>query len=235
VFVGLIIAMGVFDLILMWATDSPPPQELRWVSGVVILLYVLAIWLYSALENSNQTRLDKLIRATKGGMIWPTSVKMHVIRAINDEASLALAAGEIGNRLFTAFSAMVVTLIYFAAMLGGLFVTLTELPLLAAHHLGVDVGAWLDLVDSASSWINTPVFRMYGFGGVLALAIGLFACACKSVYGRELLLAPNCEIKSDSAPEDLGSSLWVKILTGSPTFLRGLRHFIYNNVNCVPQ
>src|SRR5262249_518564 len=115
-----------------------------------------------------------------------------VIRAIDDEASLSLAAAAIGNRLSMFFAkwsyVLLICLIILLAISGSLFVIEDKLRFKIAFN-----ALMLVLILG-----GLGVFACLAISLVLLLAPGPF----KSAYGRELLLnARGCEINSLCVPK----------------------------------
>lgn len=133
-----------------------------------------------------------------------------VLRGVDDEASLSLAAGAIGNRM---------THLFLGILLPSLF--------------------WMSILVNFVGWTFGADWRILGLAGlylsaIIATAL-LFLPGCfRSVFGRELLLGCwRCEIFADSAPD---TTVGVRVRT----FLRagseglGLKHALYKNPEIAP-
>jgi hypothetical protein len=133
-----------------------------------------------------------------------------VLRGIDDEASLSLAAGAIGNRMTHLFLGILLPIL--AGMFGLVF------------FVGWTFGAdWqiLGLAGQLSSCIIATI---------LLVLPGCF----RSVFGRELLLGCwRCEIFADSAP-DTTAGVHVKTFLRAGSEGGGLKHALYKNPEIAP-
>lgn len=137
-----------------------------------------------------------------------------VLRGVDDEASLTLAAGSIGNRVTH-------------------FILGTLLP--NAYQILAAVGTLL-VVASMAGWTSQSAAGMValGYGAVAFVAAlvlilpGLF----RSVFGRELLFGSwRCEIAANSSP-DGANGVEVQTLLGRPESSKEkLRHSLYMNAD----
>jgi hypothetical protein len=139
-----------------------------------------------------------------------------VIRGVDDEASLTLAAGSIGSRLSSLVLFIVIPAIIFLAML--------LIPL--SGWLGANF-----LSSERRDFLYVLVLDGCAFG---ALALLFLPGVCKSAFGREFLTtAFVCEIASDSTPDTSSST---DVVTLSPVRAaegKRLRHYIYDHPECV--
>jgi hypothetical protein len=136
---------------------------------------------------------------------------MLVIRGVDDEASLTLAAGSIGSRLSS--------LVLFIVIPG-------------VYLFGV---AALALLDWSGIWRTEALFIGALYGCALAALMCLFLPGmCKSAFGREFLTtAFVCETAADSAPD---TSARLDSVTLSPAEAGWrLRHCIYEHPQCVSE
>jgi hypothetical protein len=135
-----------------------------------------------------------------------------VLRGVDDEASLTLAAGSIGNRI---------THFILDRLLPNIF---QLLALLATLMVGAGLAGWTK--QSAAGMIAL------GYGAVAFLATTILALPglFRLVFGRELLLGTwRCEIAANSSP-DSGNGVQVKTLLMRPELAkRKLRHALYMN------
>jgi hypothetical protein len=139
--------------------------------------------------------------------------RMLVIRGVDDEASLTLAAGSIGSRLSS--------LVLFSVIPGIYLLGITLFALLSWS------GVWQ---DRAELLLIVMVYGC-GFGALVCLFLpGI----CKSAFGREFLTtAFICETAADSAPDTLAR---IDSVTLSPAEAgRRLRHYIYEHPKCVDE
>jgi hypothetical protein len=139
--------------------------------------------------------------------------RMLVIRGVDDEASLTLAAGSIGSRLSSLVLFIVIPIVYVFGV--ALFALLDW------------SGVWKD----QSELLFLVVAYGCAFGALLCLFLpGI----CKSAFGREFLTtAFVCETAADSAPD---SSARIDSVTLSPVQAgQRLRHYIYEHPKCVDE
>jgi len=135
-----------------------------------------------------------------------------VLRGVDDEASLTLAAGSIGNRI-THF------------ILGTLLPNIYEiLALLATLLAGAALAGW---IPQSVAGIVALGYGAAAFLATIILALpGLF----RLVFGRELFLGSwRCEIAANSSPDGV-DGVRVKTLPAQPKpSKRKLRHALYLN------
>jgi pimeloyl-ACP methyl ester carboxylesterase len=214
------------------------------VSMVTLLLNALLVgvvgsYLHLQLDRGLRAiyeKADKLIEATKGGMDWRSiGTPTLVIRAVDDEASLGLTAGTIGNRLSLVLVRLIMrikhmmaswknTIAYMLALALALFL-LIEVELIPVFRFTNDI---------TDNWSIFLFYLLLYIPWLISLVLVLFAGFFKSVYGRELFLASFlCEINSHSAP-DMGKSASVVTLSVASGRESGLRHSIYDHEDCVP-
>jgi hypothetical protein len=140
--------------------------------------------------------------------IYQLSPKILVLRGVDDEAALTLAAGAIGvriNRLVTELIAL------------KYFWIVTLLGIIASYYYWNEFGLFSgDIAE-------------YGVGMIFLIALnlgGLF----KSAFGREFLLGcMNCDISADSVLDTNNAT----ITTLKPTESSKFRHSIYDHPQCV--
>jgi hypothetical protein len=136
-----------------------------------------------------------------------------VLRGIDDEASLSLAAGTIGNRLTHLLLGSLLP------RLSGIFI----LVMLVSLPFGT--------FDSAGTR-----FGIVAFGWTCALAsLVFFLPGCfRSFFGRELLLGCwRCEMCVDSSPDTI-AGIRVKTFLQAGSKGGGLKHALYNNPEVAP-
>ena len=139
--------------------------------------------------------------------------RMLVIRGVDDEASLTLAAGSIGSRLSSLVLFTVIPGIYLLATI--LFALLS----------------WSGVWEDRAELLSLVVVYGCAFGALVCLFLpGI----CKSAFGREFLTtAFICETAADSAPD---TSARIDSVTLSPAEAgRRLRHYIYEHPKCVDE
>jgi hypothetical protein len=156
-------------------------------------------------------RVEALQNATRLGTQFPAQ-RLLVVRAIDDEASLALALGRILNYV-TAY--MIVNLGFAVLLSAGVLKFMSE-------------AGWLP------SWADLAA------GGIFVLVtgtLGSFLIAARSIHGRELAIAPmECQINTQSAPDASGLSKIVTLVSSQSRkphrYRSGLRHSIYDHEDC---
>jgi hypothetical protein len=186
------------------------------VAAAVGSIFVLR-WLHAIIVN------PKSKSRTGGGVahdiqeaasfppIGASGPRMLVIRGVDDEASLTLAAGSLGCRL----SSLVLFVVIPGVYLFGL--------------------ALLALLDWSGVWRTELLFLVVMYGCAFGALVCLFLPGiCKSAFGREFLTtAFVCETAADSAPD---TSARLDSVTLSPIEAgRRLRHCIYEHPKCVDE
>jgi hypothetical protein len=145
--------------------------------------------------------------------------RMLVIRGVDDEASLTLAAGSIGSRLSSLFLLVVMPALAILVML--------------LSPLSDWIGANF-LSKERADFLNFLALLVLDGCALGALALLFLPGMCKSAFGREFLTtAFMCEIATDSVPD---TSSRIDTVTLSPvraTASKHLRHYIYDHSECV--
>jgi hypothetical protein len=216
-----------------WAITDSDIVGLRFLMLVVGCFVAAQLWikivlnLYPKKAYRHAERTDSYYTLTRGEGWgeWPYRIadaayydtrqfpdlKFLVLRGVDDEAALTLAAGAIGSRLN--------------------YLTMTWLGPIALV-LALLAAGWK---GSIPGWNDGEFFsatNMVSFGVVIsAMLSGVF----KSAYGREFLIgAIRCDLASDSVP-DLGHG--GEAITLPPlnsTTQHELRHAIYDHPECIP-
>jgi hypothetical protein len=175
---------------------------LRWLHGILV-------------DPKSKSQAGSLAHDIQEAASYPpigaSGPRMLVIRGVDDEASLTLAAGSIGSRLSS--------LVLFIVIPG-------------VYLFGV---AALALLDWSGIWRTEALFIGALYGCAFAALICLFLPGmCKSAFGREFLTtAFVCETAADSAPD---TSARLDSVTLSPAEAgRRLRHCIYEHPQCVSE
>jgi hypothetical protein len=157
---------------------------------------------------------------TNGGAKIAPPRKALILRGVDDEAGLVLAAASIGTKILSLFM--------------GISLNVTK----CLFWLGVAIAALGVIIKfvPALAWLQDPIRRIIFENFFLfppIAAAGLFyllpilSGAFKCVYGRELFFgAYFCEIKSASAPD---ADTTCTTITLPPTAYPGLRHGLYNH------
>lgn len=221
------------------------------ISGLVALLI---FFLLKRLRARNAGTVDELVGLTS----LSPAVRKHpllVLRALDDEASLALAAAAIGNRLsrllerlsykvWTLLRVLIVTVIVTVVVLIAIkafwplenFIALDFMTRFIQPVLQFWFGLFID-------WGPT-----LGTGLILAFFAFLFSPgAFNSAFGRELLpIFQGCEINSQSAPDSVDRQSefqsdfestplkWGVVVTlhQAEEARRGMRHGLYADPQC---
>lgn len=164
-----------------------------------------------------EQRIKRLIETTAGGIANDHATNMLVLRGIDDEATLALAAGSIGNRIS-----------FYLLHLVGALVTPIFLLLIYSHMSGS--GPIYMRADPYEFTVIVIGLVIPAIGFALVLLSGL----CKGAYGRELMLGSLlCQVNSHSSPDQPGV-LWVITLPHAESDQGALRHALYEHPNAAP-
>jgi hypothetical protein len=216
---------------------------------IVGLVGALTFLLLFALRARNTRKLDELVGLTS----LSSSVRKHpllVLRAVDDEASLALAAATIGNRFsrllekssYKIWVWLPFLLVVFILVLVAIkfFVPLNDFMASAF------MTRFLQLLQPISNFPWFDRLPALARGLVLAFFAFLFSPgAFNSAYGRELLpIFQGCEINSQSAPDSIDRQSefqsestptnWGMVVTlhQAEEARRGLRHGLYDDPQC---
>jgi hypothetical protein len=195
--VSVIVFGTIFPLLLLigWTVGLP---DSAWFIGptvaiCLVLAWVVAFfigqWLYVVFGNARAALAieEKVHYDTKGA----AASRMLVIRGVDDEASLSLAAGSIASRL--SYLVLVVAIPVIVSM-SSFFLALVQYFAWAAGGFGI---------------LMLCVF----FG---ALIFFFLPGAFKSFFGREFLInALVCDVAVDSGPDTLGQ---VDVITLRPVY-----------------
>jgi hypothetical protein len=199
-----------------------------------ILLAIISPILGIRIDRNREftARAKRIFEATdNASVIISNKLRILVLRAIDDEASLALAFGSIGNRL-----SLLASSIFFKVVTYYCWFLLVVLA-----------GLWIFFNFAAQSWQNRfstlltdQDFALWQF--VFHLMIYLLPAFCcgllllsnafKAAYGRELLFGGmSYAISTHSAPDNSEMRLTIATLTTGERPSK-LRHMIYDNPNC---
>jgi hypothetical protein len=185
------------------------------LASLLLLSQLIAIFVNprSGPENTRGRALD-VQQAAFYPSIDALGPPILVIRGVDDEASLALAAGSIGSRLSSLFLLSVIPTLY------GVGLSLIFL-LVVFLNLDEQRAQLLELTVAIAGSLGAFVFLMLP---------GMF----KSTFGKEFLTtAFVCEIAADSAPDTRGSVDAVTLAPSKPPARWQLRHGIYSHPECV--
>jgi hypothetical protein len=206
------LAMTLAGLFVFWLVSRPAAGAQALLAGIATYMnFRVAVSLYAAalvtawvlltfgflrLLISGHRRLEALIDASKEGLMHFKSLHMLVVRGVDDEAGLTLAAAAIANRIS----------FLFFKLIGGLSGLLT---VVAVVRYGVTSVSTIALMICLASFI--PL---------------LLAGISKSCVGRELLYGSlSFHIKSHSTPDQIdGMSVITLSPAASDGFLRHSIH-----------
>jgi hypothetical protein len=208
----------------------------RFLMGVAAAVPFI-VWL-DKWRNKNTAKVDEFVERTS---LSPRvrEYPILVLRAIDDEASLSLAAAAIGNRLSLALERWSYR-IFLPLLILLVGVPISLISIATVFQIETPLNTYMDQFES---WWAFPVASLLIFWPVLLLVPGAF----KSGYGRELLFnARGCEINSHSAPDSIDRqselqsasestpSSWGTVVTLHQTaeVRKGLRHGLYNDPQC---
>lgn len=182
-------------------------------AAVVVLLTVFLSWYWisgKATVTARQNKVKVLTDATRfGEIVSAQAQRLLVIRAIDDEASLALALGTIFHYVATR------TINYLFPVL------LILIPLLSSML------ALLPCGPSGGSRYRVAEVAAYA----LIMLLGALTVVSRSVHGRELAVTPmECQINTQSVPDATDLSQIVTLI--SHGYVKSLRHGIYEHENC---
>ena len=166
------------------------------------------------------TRKERhLLTLTSGGMHASGMIGPLVIRGINDEAALLLAAGTLASKISDFF---ISAYMYFYLWIFGF----VFLPVVI-----IDMRLNFDepLVHALTGYLSTAILAVGA--PIIGAGIGSLAVAwiCRSVYGREFFFAPFWyEVWAQSSPDTDGA---LTVITLPPTRRNrsGLRHSIHEH------
>jgi hypothetical protein len=199
------------------------------VAASGVAAFYIVEWLKAVFTNPHAALAieEKVHYDTKGA----AASRMLVIRGVDDEASLSLAAGSIGSRL-------------------------SYLVLVGAIPALVTMAMFLFFLSELFEWAVNVLLGIMMLCSYLGALIFFFVPGVfKSFFGREFLVnALVCDISVDSAPDTVGQ---VEVITlrpveavpkrlgeipifmgGTLTFSKSswhLRHGIYNHPDCVDE
>ncbi len=176
--------------------------------AVFLLLYRFfrRHWLSPESATARRNRVEALRDATRlGEIVSAQAQRLLIIRAIDDEASLALALGTISNYVVT------------RAIMYALWIALVPLPVA------------LILLIFRHQWYSLDDITVASCAFILIL-FGLLSGA-RAAHGRELASSPmECQISTHSTPDAIGLSKIVTLVRR--TFVKSLRHGIYDHEDC---
>jgi pimeloyl-ACP methyl ester carboxylesterase len=195
---------------------GPSTADVLWsmTFGVATLLISIPL-MRLGLAHSRKIRRGKKVpkrllryqEATEGGASWVGSSPL-VLRAIDDEAALSLAAGAITNRLSDVVFIKALRAFFWVGGLG--FSLIFFYNKLSIDGFGKTYGLW---------YLVAPI-GVFGLCAVSVMSLQL----SRTVFGREFLFPPfGAEINSQSAPDMSGPACIITVQAAP-----GIRHSIYD-------
>lgn len=189
-----------------------------WILAFLLLWLLWWYWL-SHRVPARQNKVKALREATRlGEIVLLQSRRLLVIRALDDEASLGLAVGTIGNYL----AARAITYIfYIVSWLPGIII-------FAAFILALLGRISWTVASGIQQWFLKAIILV---GSALIFSLIGLLMAARSVHGCELAVSPmECQIDTQSTPNAIGLSKVVTLVRR--TFVKSLRHGIYDHEDC---
>jgi hypothetical protein len=198
---------------------SPGSPARLLVALLEMLFYILFGWWWIwRRAPARQKKVSALTNATRLGEIM-SGERLLAIRAIDDEASLAMALGTIVNYIATRSLAFL--LIFF----GWFIAIVSSYPDVFDWSIGGDT-----LFGRHWGAIEHPIEIALRYGFDLTIILFCILIVSRSVHGRELPLSPmECQINTQSAPDGVGAKIVTLV---SRTYVKSLRHGIYDHEDC---
>jgi hypothetical protein len=196
-----------------------------WIFVLLASVLLLFLWWYwtSHRASARQKKVRALSDATRSSEIALHNARLLIIRAVDDEASLSLAVGTIGNYLT---GRAIVYLFYIVGFLPGIVLVVFVTQAQIRELLGWKV-SWIG-VSGTVDWLWTTIISVCSL--LIFILIGVLMAA-RSVHGRELALSPmECQINTQSTPDAIGLSKVATLVRC--TFVKSLRHGIYDHEDC---
>ena len=163
-----------------------------------------SLWWIWGRAAARQNQLDALKDATRLPRLL-SAERFLVIRAVDDEASLALALGTIVNYVTARSIAFPFSLLMLSVAILN-FLIMFGLP------------RW--------AYVATQV----GYIAFIIMLLGMLMVA-RSLHGRELAVSPmECQINTRSTPDAKGLSEIITLVRR--TYVKSLRHGIYEHEDC---
>jgi hypothetical protein len=174
-------------------------------------VFAMGWWWIVGRAPTRQDQLDALKDATRLGELM-SAKRLLVIRAIDDEASLALALGAIVNFVTARFA----TYIVYISFTGPIILFSFKYNLVPVE--AQTVATWAYFATAVGFVILIPML----LGGLMVSRL---------VHGSELATSPmECQINTQSAPDAVDLSQIVTLV--SHNYVKSLRHGIYAHENC---
>ena len=193
------------------------------ISGAVALVVAGITWWYwfsKGATRRRQNHVEALTTATRLGKIMSAQAqRLLIIRAVDDEASLALAFSTIVNFIITRVIRYIRWIIFgpFSAILLSVFV-------IRYFKLSFEQEDMLQQQE----WYENAIQVVCS--ALILFLFGLLTVA-RTAHGRELATSPlECQINTQSTPDAKGLSEIVTLVRR--THAKSLRHGIYDHEDC---
>ncbi|QCG94468.1 alpha/beta hydrolase [Azospirillum sp. TSA2s] len=212
-----------------------PWPQIVYVSSLMLMVVAIPYELYKEYSRRQQpvpnAYVDRLCKCTSHGTFERSNIPLLVLRGVDDEANLTLAAGAVANRIMRFFSdtAIKCTAWYLPPIGIGLVVGLAAVSMAAmlSEQFLHMISPGFRLLSSLHSYLY---LLWLPFPTVMLLL--LVSSACNAVYGRELFLRfLNTEISANSVP-DASGSVTVRTLVEGGLLSHKMRHFLYDDDEC---
>jgi len=199
------------------------------ISLLPFSLLVSELILYFAVNPVNYgygfrwcNRPSKIADATSYDLRKTPPARLLVLRAFDDEASLALAAGAIATRITNSLlSKNIFIVVALIIMIAAAFALAVFFPKLSNALWRIVAMPW------------TTMLAVFSFIGLTIFVSGIVPSFFKVVFGRELLVgAARCEVSAESVPD---GSDGVDVITLRPESITDWirsRHAIYDHEAC---
>jgi preprotein translocase subunit YajC len=173
---------------------------------LILLGFIYWYWFSQRATARRQNQVEALRDATRlGDRVSAQAQRLLIIRAIDDEASLVLALGTIGNYITT------------RAIKYVLWIILAPISLILIPVF-------------EEQWYVYEGAVQVGCSALILILLSLLSVA-RTAHGRELAVSPmELQINTQSAPDATGLSEIVTLVRR--TYVKSLRHGIYDHEDC---
>lgn len=211
---GLAFFIGIIGL-APWLAGNGPVSETLLIIAALLFASLSAIPTLRRLQGVKEAKRDRLTRATAVDA-FKLGDRVLVVRGVDDEASLALAAGSLAARVGSWLNTMVGGIVMYTALFPLIYGFMSALEALALANAPMSIMLVLPLL-----------------GFYMVLFFPFAAPFFRGVFGPELFfLSAGCQVAVDSAPDGDQSRI-ATIASEEPHNRRAWTHFIYDNPKCV--
>jgi preprotein translocase subunit YajC len=182
------------------------PSLIGTAVALILLGFIYWYWFSQRATARRQNQVEALRDATRlGDRVSVQAQRLLIIRAIDDEASLVLALGTIGNYITT------------RAIKYVLWIILAPISLILIPVF-------------EEQWYEYEGAVQVGCSALILILLSLLSVA-RTAHGRELAVSPmELQINTQSAPDAKGLSEIVTLVRR--TYVKSLRHRIYDHEDC---